>query len=103
MASDKARSLEPCWVGVRAGIAVEIAPVHPGVTGLEEDEESESGYNQREDVFGKIERVRATDRYRGVAQSGSASALGAEGRGFESLRPDQYQLIETEPLRPYSF
>ena len=26
--------------------------------------------------------------YRGVAQSGSASALGAEGRGFESLRPD---------------
>src|SRR6185312_437399 len=26
---------------------------------------------------------------RGVAQSGSASALGAEGRGFESLRPDQ--------------
>jgi hypothetical protein len=25
---------------------------------------------------------------RGVAQSGSASALGAEGRGFESLRPD---------------
>ena len=27
-------------------------------------------------------------RCRGVAQSGSASALGAEGRGFESLRPD---------------
>ena len=27
---------------------------------------------------------------RGVAQSGSASALGAEGRGFESLRPDHY-------------
>src|SRR5215467_5272824 len=26
---------------------------------------------------------------RGVAQPGSASALGAEGRGFESLRPDQ--------------
>ena len=26
--------------------------------------------------------------YRGVAQPGSASALGAEGRGFESLRPD---------------
>ena len=25
---------------------------------------------------------------RGVAQPGSASALGAEGRGFESLRPD---------------
>ena len=47
MASDKARSLEPCWVGVRAGIAVEIAPVHPGVTGLEEDEESESGYNRK--------------------------------------------------------
>src|SRR5271165_4492526 len=29
---------------------------------------------------------------RGVAQSGSASALGAEGRGFESLRPDQHKL-----------
>ena len=27
---------------------------------------------------------------RGVAQPGSASALGAEGRGFESLRPDQF-------------
>ena len=30
---------------------------------------------------------------RGVAQSGSASALGAEGRGFESLRPDQHNLL----------
>ena len=28
--------------------------------------------------------------YRGVAQPGSASALGAEGRGFKSLRPDQF-------------
>jgi hypothetical protein len=36
------------------------------------------GYNQ-----GQPGRVR-----RGVAQSGSASALGAEGRGFKSLRPD---------------
>ena len=27
---------------------------------------------------------------RGVAQPGSASALGAEGRVFESLRPDHY-------------
>ena len=27
-------------------------------------------------------------RYRGVAQPGSASALGAESRGFKSLRPD---------------
>jgi len=37
---------------------------------------------------------------RGVAQPGSASALGAEGRGFESLRPDHfkpliYQAIQT--------
>src|ERR1700761_1622424 len=30
---------------------------------------------------------------RGVAQPGSASALGAEGRGFESLRPDQHRLL----------
>ncbi len=29
---------------------------------------------------------------RGVAQSGSASALGAEGRVFESRRPDQVSL-----------
>ncbi len=27
--------------------------------------------------------------HRGMAQPGSASALGAEGRGFESLCPDQ--------------
>ena len=27
--------------------------------------------------------------FRGVAQPGSASALGAEGRMFESSRPDQ--------------
>ncbi len=32
-------------------------------------------------------------RHRGVAQPGSASALGAEGRGFESLRPDQHKLL----------
>lgn len=31
---------------------------------------------------------------RGVAQPGSASALGAECRGFESLHPDQ-SLIKT--------
>ena len=33
---------------------------------------------------------------RGVAQSGSASALGAEGRRFESCHPDQlwpYRLV----------
>ncbi len=38
---------------------------------------------------------------RGMAQSGSASALGAEGRGFESLCPDQFRggLYRTHPLR----
>jgi hypothetical protein len=30
---------------------------------------------------------------RGVAQSGSASGLGPEGRRFESYRPDQFQII----------
>ena len=30
---------------------------------------------------------------RGIAQSGSASALGAEGRGFESLCPDHFSVI----------
>jgi hypothetical protein len=29
--------------------------------------------------------------HRGMAQSGSASALGAEGRGFESLCPDHFK------------
>ena len=33
---------------------------------------------------------------RGVAQPGSASALGAEGRGFESLRPDQLNLSKLD-------
>jgi hypothetical protein len=32
---------------------------------------------------------------RGMAQSGSASALGAEGRGFESLCPDQFRGVCT--------
>lgn len=32
--------------------------------------------------------VWSTKYIRGVAQSGSASASGAEGRGFKSLRPD---------------
>lgn len=27
----------------------------------------------------------------------------SEMKGFESLRPDQHQLIETEPLKPYLF
>ncbi len=33
-------------------------------------------------------RVKTLKVRRGIAQSGSASALGAEGRGFESLCPD---------------
>ena len=37
-------------------------------------------------------RVTIETERRGVAQPGSASALGAEGRGFESLRPDQLKL-----------
>src|SRR5438105_898576 len=46
--------------------------------------------------------------YRGVAQSGSASALGAEGRGFESLRPDhriknlRRFLIGLNPTNPHT-
>ena len=31
--------------------------------------------------------------YRGIAQSGSAPALGAGCRGFESLYPDQLNMI----------
>ena len=33
---------------------------------------------------------------RGVAQSGSASALGAEGREFESHRPDHFTSVQSE-------
>src|ERR1700722_5161020 len=40
--------------------------------------------------------------HRGVAQSGSASALGAEGRGFESLRPDQSFEILNKPTTEFS-
>ncbi len=36
---------------------------------------------------------------RGVAQSGSASALGAEGRGFESLRPDHSKSLAIRDLQ----
>ncbi len=35
-------------------------------------------------------RGRICDLHRGVAQPGSASALGAEGRRFESYRPDHH-------------
>ena len=38
-------------------------------------------------------------RSRGVAQPGSASALGAEGRQFESDRPDQYYSLGTNAMR----
>ena len=41
-------------------------------------------YNNRKPIRVTIEECR------GVAQPGSASALGAEGRGFKSLRPDHY-------------
>ena len=34
-----------------------------------------------------------TSPSRGVAQPGSASALGAEGRRFESVHPDQRDLV----------
>ena len=46
---------------------------------------------------------------RGVAQPGSASALGAEGRGFKSLRPDHFLIssqrlivVENESLATFS-
>ena len=37
---------------------------------------------------------------RGMAQPGSASALGAEGREFESLCPDQFQDCGSVNLAP---
>ena len=45
--------------------------------------------------------VRLECMYRGVAQSGSASGLGPEGRRFESYRPDH---IVKRPLSgPFLF
>jgi len=42
--------------------------------------------------------VRLESMYRGVAQSGSASGLGPEGRRFESYRPDH---SEKRPDGPF--
>ena len=36
--------------------------------------------------------------YRSVAQSGSASGLGPEGRRFESFRPDHLQMVSVAQL-----
>ena len=36
---------------------------------------------------------------RGIAQSGSAPALGAGGRGFESLCPDQVEWLESHGFK----
>ena len=45
---------------------------------------------------------RAMESFRGVAQSGSARALGAWGRGFESLHPDsnRYPVCGSVVKRP---
>ena len=50
-------------------------------------------------------RIDSLPRYnqiisRGVAQPGSASALGAEGREFESLRPDHSSLMIFKAIFP---
>ena len=36
--------------------------------------------------------------FRGVAQPGSASALGAEGRVFRSLRPDHFDKMKNKVI-----
>ena len=38
----------------------------------------------------RLQDMQETRERRGVAQSGSARALGAWGRGFKSLHPDSY-------------
>ncbi len=53
-----------------------------------------AGYSQQETP----DETATISESRGVAQPGSASALGAEGRGFESLRPDHLN----EQLTRYS-
>jgi hypothetical protein len=49
---------------------------------------------------GKPIRDTIEEERRGVAQPGSASALGAEGRGFESLRPDQNKALIMQAILP---
>ena len=57
------------------------------------------GAPSREAILGtargrpKQRKIKKQKRYRGVAQFGSASALGAEGRRFESCRLDQKSTI----------
>ena len=41
-----------------------------------------------------LERLIDIERHRGLAQSGSAPALGAGCRGFESLIPDQPHFLD---------
>ena len=69
------------WLISLAPAPVRVLTLHAGRQSRDRNDE-ETGYNRK--------RFKATRvcRFRGVAQSGSASALGAEGRGFESLRPD---------------
>ena len=50
----------------------------------------DNGYFTANEMCRHREFPRAT-AFRDIAQSGSASALGAEGRGFKSLCPDQTQ------------
>ncbi len=62
-----------------------------------------TGQSIRPNPMGATARLQSPSRYnetghRGVAQPGSASALGAEGRGFESLRPDQFSYLSAVPL-----
>ena len=46
--------------------------------------------NRLTGIYSKRIITRLPCTVRGMAQSGSASALGAEGRGFKSLCPDQF-------------
>jgi hypothetical protein len=42
------------------------------------------------ETLGRMSALSATIKSRGVAQPGSASVLGTEGRRFESCLPDHY-------------
>ena len=66
---EHAKFLKRMGVGSRSSVGSEHRSSKPRVTGSSPVESTNS---------------------RSVAQPGSASALGAEGREFESLRPDQH-------------
>ena len=72
-----------------AGVALKIA-----ILNLQRVTGEFTAVIQLTDIFDRRIIPRLAERHsRGVAQPGSATALGAVGREFESLHPDQFNTI----------